>query len=205
MSVNAGLRVKRKAWMTGYIAKQITVLEQINSDQFEAALQMIEACRMAGGQIFVVGNGGSAANASHFAQDLGKGASDILESNSDPRFRVNSLNDNVSWLTALGNDYSYEEVFEQQLRAHGRKGDVVIGISVSGTSQNVVAAFQYALDNSMNTIGLMGNGNANEENIHDLSDVKVKFVDDHFGRVEDAMMTFLHLICYFYMETAEDI
>ena len=87
-------------------------------------------------QIFVFGNGGSAANASHFATDLGKGASDKL----GKRFRVLSLNDNVSWMTAIGNDYSYEDVFVRQLENYGRAGDVALSVSVSGNSPRYLAS-----------------------------------------------------------------
>src|SRR4026209_2159234 len=99
-------------------------------------------------QIFVFGNGGSAANASHFATDLGKGASDKL----GKRFRCLSLNDNVSWMTALGNDYSYEDVFSRQLMNYGGRGDVAMALSVSGNSPNVVKGLQWAHDNGLKTI-----------------------------------------------------
>lgn len=203
-----GYKAKRKTWMTDYITKQTIVLEQIDPEEFEAALQLIEKCRLRGGKIFVIGNGGSASNASHFAQDLGKGASDALQEQHNIRgFCTQSLVDNISWITALGNDYSYEDVFARQLETHARsRYDVLIGISVSGTSKNIVKAMQYADDHSVNTIGLMGKADPhNEWNIHNVSDVKVTFNDDHFGRVEDAMMTFLHMLCYFYIETAENI
>lgn len=203
--MSAGAKAKRRAWFTDYIAKQIVLLESIDSFEFEEACKIIEDCRTRGNQIFVVGNGGSAANASHFAQDLGKGASDALQKDHGAaRFRIQSLGDNVSWITALGNDYSYDEIFSKQLEAHGKKNDVVIGISVSGTSQNVYGAIGFALDNEMKSIALIGSRDSDgEESINQLSDVTVRFADSHFGRVEDAMMTFLHTICYCYMEAPE--
>ena len=89
-------------------------------------------------QIFVFGNGGSAANASHFATDLGKGASDKVGG----RFRVLSRKDNVSWMTALANDYTYEDVFVGQLKNYGKAGDIALGLSVSGNSPNCVEALE---------------------------------------------------------------
>ena len=100
-----------KQWLKDYIAAQKTTHDSIPLD---GVAQIVEKLRLAlkdDRQIFVFGNGGSAANASHFATDLGKGSSDKL----GKRFRVLSLNDNVSWMTALGNDYSYDEVFVRQL------------------------------------------------------------------------------------------
>src|SRR5215472_6356913 len=109
-----------KQWITDYIRIQKAAHDSI---PVEAVAQLIEDLRTAlkeGRQIFVFGNGGSAANASHFATDLGKGASD----KAGKRFRVLSLNDNVSWLTALANDYAYEDVFAGQLKNYGRPGDI---------------------------------------------------------------------------------
>ena len=103
-------------------------------------------------QIFVFGNGGSAANASHFVTDLGKGASDKV----GKRFRVLSLTDNVSWMTALGNDYSYEDVFVGQLQNYGKPGDIALSISVSGNSPNCVKALDWAKKNGLRTVALVG-------------------------------------------------
>src|SRR4029078_6251554 len=96
-------------------------------------------------QMFVLRNGGSAANASHFATDLGKGSSDKL----GKRFRVLCLNDNVSWMTAIGNDYSYEDIFVPQLENYGRKGDIALTISVSGNSPNCVKALDWSRKNGL--------------------------------------------------------
>ncbi len=197
--------LQRAAWFQEYLAKQTRVLASIDANAFETCIQMIEDCRKRGSQIFVIGNGGSAANASHFAQDLGKGASDHLQQQcGSDRFRVQSLTDNVSWITALSNDSCYSEIFVEQLRVHASPGDIVIAISVSGHSANIVKALEYACDNGIESITLFGELEQGD-GISVYADVLVKFDDDHFGRVEDAMMTFLHMICYFYMETAENI
>src|SRR5881409_3894631 len=103
-------------WIADYIKAQKAALDSIPSDE---VVELIEKLRLAlreDRQIFVFGNGGSAANASHFATDLGKGASDKI----GKRFRVLSLNDNVSWMTALANDYAYEDIFVGQLQNYGR-------------------------------------------------------------------------------------
>ncbi|HEY2081667.1 MAG TPA: SIS domain-containing protein, partial [Verrucomicrobiae bacterium] len=106
-------------WISDYLKAQKAALDSI---PVEGTAQLIELLRGALAEdrhIFVFGNGGSASNSSHFATDLGKGASDKV----GKRFRVLTLNDNVSWMTALANDYSYEEVFVGQLQNYGKPGD----------------------------------------------------------------------------------
>src|SRR5438067_466805 len=127
-------------WFSDYLTAQKAALDSIPLDEVRRIVKLLRDAVKNDRQIFVFGNGGSAANASHFATDLGKGASDKL----GRRFRVLSLNDNVSWMTALGNDYTYEEVFVRQLMNYGRAGDLVLALSVSGGSTNVVKAVDWA-------------------------------------------------------------
>src|SRR5689334_24789845 len=108
-------------WLADYIAAQKTAHDSIPLDQVARLIEKLRMVLREDRQIFVFGNGGSAANASHFATDLGKGASDKV----GKRFRVICLNDNVSWITALGNDYSYDDIFAGQLRYYRRAGDLV--------------------------------------------------------------------------------
>src|SRR5258707_5401044 len=117
-------------WITDFITAQKAALDSIPADAVAQLIQTFQKALAEDRQIFVFGNGGSAANASHFATDLGKGASDKL----GRRFRISSLNDNMSWLTALGNDYSYEDVFVRQLMNYGQSGDISMALSVSGSS-----------------------------------------------------------------------
>ena len=98
-------------WIRDYVAAQKAALDSIPVDAVAGLVEMFRQALKEDRQIFVFGNGGSAANASHFITDLGKGSSDKLAK----RFRCLSLNDNVSWMTALGNDYAYEEIFSRQL------------------------------------------------------------------------------------------
>src|SRR2546425_417981 len=126
-------------WINEYLKAQKRALDSISID---AVARLIETLRKAleeQRQIFVFGNGGSAANASHFVTDLGKGASDKITK----RFRCLSLNDNVSWMTALGNDYSFEDIFLRQLINYAQTGDVAMALSVSGNSPNVVRAMDW--------------------------------------------------------------
>jgi D-sedoheptulose 7-phosphate isomerase len=104
--------------------------------------------------VFVIGNGGSAANASHFANDLAKGT--LRSMDQTKRFRALSLTDNVALMTAYGNDEGYASIFEQQLRTYARPGDVVVAISGSGNSPNVIAAIEWANANGLHTVGVTG-------------------------------------------------
>jgi len=183
-------------WITDYVKAQKEALESI---PVEAVGQMIEKLRRAlkeDRQIFVFGNGGSAMNSSHFVTDLGKGASDKVGA----RFRCLSLNDNVSWMTALGNDYSYEDIFVRQLMNFGRPGDIVLVMSVSGNSPNVVRAVDWAKHNGLHTIALVG---AKRGKLADIAEQVVVINSTHYGRVEDAHMGICHMLCYAFMENPQ--
>jgi D-sedoheptulose 7-phosphate isomerase len=185
-----------KQWIADYLKAQKAAHDSI---PLEAVAETIDRFRQAlkeDRQIFVFGNGGSAANASHFATDLGKGSSDKL----GRRFRVHSLNDNVSWMTALGNDYAYEEVFVRQLMNYGNPGDVVLVMSVSGSSPNLVNAIEWARKNGLHTIALVG---GKPGRLAGLAHRAIIINDTHYGRVEDAHMGICHMICYAFMEIPE--
>lgn len=139
-------------WITDYINGQKAALNSIPVAAVEQLIQRFQKALREDRQIFVFGNGGSAANASHFVTDLGKGASDKV----GRPFRCLSLNDNVSWITALGNDYTYEEIFARQLANYGRAGDIAMTMSVSGSSPNLVRAMEWAKQKGLHTIALVG-------------------------------------------------
>jgi len=180
-------------WISDYLKAQKAALDSISIAAVEDLIgQFREALRL-DRQIFVFGNGGSAANASHFATDLGKGSSDKL----GRRFRVLSLNDNVSWMTALGNDYSYEDVFVRQLMNYARKGDLAFALSVSGNSPNAVRAIEWARANGLNTIALVG---GKRGKLASIAHTVLAIESPHYGRVEDAQMGICHMICYAFME-----
>jgi D-sedoheptulose 7-phosphate isomerase len=185
-----------KQWIAGYLAAQKAACDSIPREAVEELIGRLRLALQQDRQIFVFGNGGSAANASHFATDLGKGASDKV----GRRFRVLALNDNVSWMTALANDYSYEDVFVGQLQNHGRAGDLALGISVSGNSPNCVKALQWARQNGLQTVALVG---AKRGRMADVAEQVIVIRDTHYGRVEDAQMNICHLLCYAFMEHPE--
>jgi D-sedoheptulose 7-phosphate isomerase len=129
-----------QTWITNYLAAQKRTIDSIPADAVERIVQHLRRAFLEQRQIFCIGNGGSAANSSHFATDLGKCSSDAL----GKPFRVHSLTDNTPWMTALGNDYAFEDIFLRQLKNYGQPDDVVIGVSVSGNSPNLVKALEWA-------------------------------------------------------------
>jgi D-sedoheptulose 7-phosphate isomerase len=180
-------------WIADYVEAQKAALNSIPVDQVDALVQRLQQVLREDRQVFVCGNGGSAANASHFATDLGKGASDRI----GRRFRVLSLNDNVSWLTALGNDYAYEDVYLRQLMNYARPGDLLLALSVSGNSPNLVKALSWARQHDLHTVALVG---AKRGRMAELAHQVIVIDDTHYGRVEDAQMGICHALCYAFME-----
>jgi D-sedoheptulose 7-phosphate isomerase len=183
-------------WISDYVCAQKTALDSIPPEAVAQIIQKLRTAMQEDRQIFVFGNGGSAANASHFATDLGKGASDKL----GKRFRVLSLTDNVSWLTALGNDYAYEDVFVRQLHNYAKPGDMAISISVSGNSPNCVKALEWAKANGLQTIALVG---GKRGRMAEIAEQTIVINDTHYGRVEDVQMGICHVLCYAFMEHPE--
>src|SRR5438045_6911425 len=173
-------------WINDYLTAQKAALDSIPVDSVAELVAVLRTALLQERQIFVFGNGGSAANASHFITDLGKGASDKL----GKRFRCLSINDNVSWLTALGNAYAYEDVFVRQLENYARPGDLVMVMSVSGNSPNVVKAVEWAKRNGVFTVAMVG---GKRGRLADLADIPVVIDSHHYGRVEDAHMAICHM------------
>ncbi len=183
-------------WISDYIKAQQATHGSICVEQIARLVGILRDALKEDRQVFVFGNGGSAANASHFATDLGKGASDKV----GRRFRVISLNDNVSWMTALGNDYAYDQVFVGQLQNYAHPGDVAISLSVSGNSPNCVKALEWAASNGLRTIAMVG---AKRGRTAEIAEHTVVINDTHYGRTEDAQMGVCHILCYAFMENPE--
>lgn len=176
-----------------YINGQVSALRSINKTEVAKLITLFRQALGDDRQIFVCGNGGSAANASHFVTDLGKGSSDKTYR----RFRCLALNDNVSWMTALGNDYDYSEIFSRQLMNLARRGDFLLVMSVSGSSPNLVKAVEWSKSNGIATIALVG---GKKGRLAEIADHVLVVDDTHYGRVEDAHMGICHMIAYAFME-----
>ena len=174
-----------------YLSGLKTVLDSLNLDDLDAIVECLHAAYVRGSQVFVVGNGGSASTASHMACDLAK---TVLRGSNEPyakRFRVVSLTDNVALLTAWANDTSYDAVFAEQLRNAAVAGDILVAISASGNSPNVLQALITARELGLTSVGLLGFGGGKAESIVDLSLV---VPSTSYGYVEDAHVILNHLI-----------
>ena len=161
-------------------------LDAIPTDAAEKFLQLLETAYLEGRQVFLMGNGGSGSSASHAAGDLNKGVSYGREK----RFRVISLNDNLATLTAYANDVSYNDVFVEQLKNFLHPGDVVIGISGSGNSPNVLKAIEYANQQGAITVGLTGFSGGK---LSGLAQLPVHVPVNDMQKVEDIHMMLFHV------------
>ena len=185
-----------KEWILDYIAAEKKALSSIPVDQVAEAIETVKQALLEERQIFVFGNGGSASNSSHFATDLGKGSSDAV----GKRFKVLSLNDNVSWMTAIGNDYEYDGIYKRQLENYAKSGDIVLTMSVSGNSPNLIAACKWAKENGLHVIALIG---GKKGGLSQFADNCIVTEETHYGRAEDCQMGIAHMICYPFMENPQ--
>lgn len=139
---------------SNYIQQVNITLDSVSENEIEDFIDFLLAAYDNDKFIFIIGNGGSAANASHFAQDLAKGTR--LSENQEKRIKAISLTDNISFITAQGNDEGYESIFVQQLRSFARPGDYLVAISGSGNSPNIIKAVEWANKKGIKTVGITG-------------------------------------------------
>ena len=170
-----------------YLDEVRYTLDVLPLECIQDVVDVLLSANYAGSTIFTLGNGGSAATASHFACDLGKGT---ITPNC-PRFRVVALTDNIPVMTAWSNDVSYEDVFAGQLRSLMRPGDVVLAISGSGNSPNVLRAVELAHSMGGITIGFSGFDGGK---LSTLVDVSVVTPSDCMEQIEDVHVVLCHLI-----------
>ncbi len=154
------------------------------------AISLMSASLKGGGKILSCGNGGSAADAQHFAAEL----VNRFERERPPLAGL-ALTTDSSALTSIGNDYSYEQVFEKQLRALGRKGDVLLAISTSGNSANVVAAMRAARELGVHIVALSGNGGGKMAAVLGAGDVHVCVPHARTMRIQEVHLLVLHCLC----------
>lgn len=176
-----------------YIKGLYQCLEEISEQNVEGIADIIYDAYKKRNQIFIIGNGGSATTASHFARDLQIGAA--VEGK--PRIRAISLTDNIALMTALANDIDYSSIFEQQLIGQLNEGDVLIGISASGNSPNILKAIQFARTNGAMSIGLVGFGGGK---LTPLVDKCIILSSRDYGQVEDVHLSLAHIISYLVRE-----
>jgi D-sedoheptulose 7-phosphate isomerase len=176
-----------------YRQEVLSAVGSIPLEKVDLAIQWFAEARAAGRQIFVCGNGGSAANASHFACEVLKGAS----YGKSARFRIQALTDSMPTITAYSNDVGYEVAFVEQLKNFAQPGDIVIGLSGSGNSISVVRAIEYANAIGCRTITLTGHDGGR---LAPLGQLSIHIPMHHIGRSEEAQLAILHMISYYFME-----
>jgi D-sedoheptulose 7-phosphate isomerase len=181
------------AFPAAYKAALLGALETVDLEKVGQAIEIFQKAREEGRRIFVCGNGGSASTASHFACDMVKGASYGKET----RFRIMALTDSLPTITAYSNDVGYECVFAEQLKNFAEPGDVVMAISGSGNSPNVLRAIEYGNALGCRTIALTGR---NGGKLGPLAELNLQVSEPHMGRIEDAHVVVMHMICYYFME-----
>lgn len=170
-----------------YIRQLSRTVESLDRAQVWAVIYALYAAWRGGRRIFLCGNGGSAATASHMANDLSK----LTIHDGKPRMKAIALTDNVPLMTAWGNDTEFENIFVQPLLNLLEPGDIVLAISASGSSPNVVRAVQVARDHGAHTIAFTG---ATGGRLKDLVDYLITVPDDNIGRQEDGHMILNHII-----------
>lgn len=170
-----------------YIKGLYQCLEELSEQNIEGIADITFDAYKKGKQIFIMGNGGSASTASHFARDLTIGAAIAGK----PRLRAVSLTDNVALITALANDIDYSSIFEQQLIGQLNEDDVVIGISASGNSPNILKATEFARSNGAITVGLIGFGGGK---LKGLVHKCIVLSSRDYRQVEDVHLSLAHIV-----------
>ena len=180
--------------ITNYIENEISVLRMLDTNAINDVLNLLEQALENEHMIYIMGNGGSAATASHMQNDFNKGISEYTEK----KFRFLCLNDNVPTVMAIANDIGYEEIFRFQLRGKLRPGDIVIGISGSGNSQNVLNAAEYAKECGNTVVGITGYDGGK---LRKIADYSLHVPVNSMQITEDVHMIFDHLMMsVFYRE-----
>ncbi len=176
------------AFAEAYLDYLTSVLKTIDAREIGQFIETLLDARERGATIFFIGNGGSAATASHFANDIAIGTNSY-----EKPFRAVSLTDSNAIITAVGNDFGFEEIFVRQLRVLGRAGDVVVAISASGNSPNLIRAFDYAKSIGIKTVAITAFDGGKIKQMADEG-VHVPTAPKEYGPAEDAHMVLDHLV-----------
>ncbi len=173
--------------ISGYLADIRRLCDELDKESLKSAIEMIRQAHMDGKQIFIAGNGGSAATANHFSCDFSKNA--VSDESIKPK--LITLSSNIEYITAIANDMSYEGIFAEQLKNLMHDGDLLILISASGNSPNIIKAAEYAKSRKGRIIGFTGFSGGKLEG---LSDICVNIAVDSYEKVEDMHLVLTHII-----------
>lgn len=176
-----------------YLSAAAACLREISLEKLERIVEVVADAHSRGRTIFVFGNGGSASAASHIACDWGKGTAIPGKR----RLKIVSLSENIALITAWSNDFSYELIFKEQLENLLEAGDVVIGLTASGNSPNVLRAMDFAKQRGAVTIGFIGFGGGK---LKSIVDYEITVSSRNYGQVEEIQMTLNHIISQFLKE-----
>lgn len=192
------IRVKKVAG--NYLNELKTALSKIKISDIEKVAEVLFEAYKNDKTVFIFGNGGAATTASHMACDLGKGTLKNVYDHSEKRLRVISLTDNIASMTAFANDLSFDDMFVQQLHSIVKSGDVVIGISGSGNTPNVIKAFLYAKQHGATTVGFLGYHNGGKAKA--FADYDITVASSNYGVIEDIHMSLEHTLttCLSYLK-----
>lgn len=180
--------------ISAYLEKEIEVLRALDQEEIDRVLHLLEDALEREAAVYIFGNGGSAATASHFQNDFNKGISEHTEK----KFRFQCLNDNMATVMAIANDIGYDEVFRFQLRGRLRPGDVCIAISGSGNSPNVINAVEYAREQGCKVVGLTGFDGGK---LREQCDLSLHVPVNSMQITEDIHMVFDHLMMSVFYKT----
>src|SRR4051794_12361219 len=172
-----------------YLDRVCREIQALDLAQIETVSQLIEDAYHAGRFVFIIGNGGSGANASHLCEDLAKCT--LRDFESQKRLRVLSLTDNTPWIMAVANDLHYDRIFVEQLKNLANPGDLLLAISGSGNSPNVLRAVQWAREHGMTTVGITGFGGGQ---LKGLAEHSVHAAVDDMGIVESLHQVIFHWV-----------
>lgn len=179
-------------FIDSYFQEVVKCIVLLEKQSIEEIIEMIMQAYKTDRNIYILGNGGGASAASHMACDLGKGTLAQVYDGKEKRLHVLSLTDNVALMTAYANDLSYDDIFVQQLRNLVKRDDVVIAISGSGNTKNVLKAVFYAKKVGAKTIGLTGFNTGGK--LAQIVNVPLIIQTDHYGPLEDLHMMIGHLV-----------
>ena len=179
--------------IASYIDRFKTELDKLDQSQIQKWADLIYDAYESGNFVYIFGNGGSGCNASHMAEDLGKSSlrEKDLGDESLRRLKVLSLTDNLGWIMAVGNDIGYDQIFLQQVMNYGQEGDVVLAISGSGNSENVLKAVDWSNRHGLKTLGLTGYGGGK---LRDLAQHSFHVPLDDMGMVESIHLAIFHWV-----------
>jgi len=177
--------------MERYIKELTEQLRNLDLARIKQLANKIKETSANAGTVFILGNGGSAATSNHWVCDLSKGTIKDMTDDSAPRIRAKSLSDNIAIITALANDFSYEEIFVQQMKNLAKKGDLLIIMSASGNSKNVTKAIRFAKEFGVYVFSLLGSDGGEALKI---SDNYILTSSKNYGVIEDIHLAIGHMV-----------